>query len=131
MGAYPAQAIISIQVYQSYLFREPPLRPSHRLYQLSFPCVLIITQLRWFVKTLFEFFPKRFFQPLLHLDFLTHSAGFCCEFYQPSRLCCPYYITTLAICQAFFSGAVVGVEPTFSKRRTFPKLQPCCISTFL
>ena len=42
----------------------------------------------------------------------------------------PYCITTWAICQAFFSGAVVGVEPTFSKRRTFPKLRPCCISAF-
>ena len=34
----------------------------------------------------FWIFSKRFFQPLVHLDFLTHSTGFCCEFYQPSRL---------------------------------------------
>ena len=35
----------------------------------------------------FWIFSKRFFQPLVHLDFLTHSTGFCCEFYQPSLLC--------------------------------------------
>ena len=34
----------SIQVYQSQLFREPPLNPSHCLHQLSFPCELIIAQ---------------------------------------------------------------------------------------
>ena len=54
MGVYPAQAIINIQVYQSELFREPPLRPSHRLHQLSFPCEFIIAQDCSVVKCYFE-----------------------------------------------------------------------------
>lgn len=53
VGAYPAQATINIQVYQGWLFREPPLRPSHCLHQLSFPCVFIITHDRPVVKCFF------------------------------------------------------------------------------
>ena len=36
---------------------------------------------------LFWIFSKNFFQPWEHLDTLTHSAGFRCEFYQPLPYC--------------------------------------------
>ena len=80
MGAYPAQAIINIQVNQSLAFRAPPLIPSHCLYQLSFPCRLIITQLRWFVKTLFDFFQKDFFNLYCALTSLCTRQGFVASF---------------------------------------------------
>ena len=80
MGAYPAQAIINIQVYQSELFREPPLRPSHRLHQLSFLYVLIIARLRWFVKTLFVFFFFFFFNLYCTLTSLRTRQGFVASF---------------------------------------------------
>ena len=58
MGAYPAQAIIISQVILIKVgyFRAPPLIPSHCLYQLSFPCVLIVSQLGRFVKRFFKVF---------------------------------------------------------------------------
>ena len=43
----------SIQIYQSQLFRELPLSPSHCLHQLSFPCELIIAHSVPFVKNFF------------------------------------------------------------------------------
>ena len=41
---------------QSWLFRAPPLIPSHCLYQLFFHCVLIVSHLKGFVKRFFKVF---------------------------------------------------------------------------
>ena len=51
----------------------------HNVY-LSFFCILIITRLRWFVKTLFEFFQKDFFNLYCTLTSLRTRQGFVASF---------------------------------------------------
>ena len=141
-SAVKLQAILSKVSY----FGRHPLMPGHCLYQLSFPYGLIIAHSSWFVKNFFLKSQFYFLGFRLHLllsrsaplrndwwkNWKTpHGIGLLKSYPLELSLFVPLLYHILGgLSRTFFLGAVVGVEPTFSKGERFQGCDPVVSQPF-